>query len=752
MADELFGLIRNHEYNKFIIQFTKIIKQSPDDLNLNIPVYSNNYLLSYATKFNKPKIVEILLKHNANYDIVNKYDNYIFNEAILEDYYDIVSLFIKYSKINIGPIITQLRDNNNNIPLHIAIKTNNLKIVQLLLFNDSDCNYIDNKGNNALHYACKSGNQEIVKLILPNIKNINYKNKSGETALHISMIHKYDKIALYLLENTYNHDMDVNITDNDNEYTPLSYAVIWNSMDVIKKILENNGDPNIQDSQGNTCLMLAIKENHISIFKYIYYNSQQNKDIHLDYNLWNSKGEILLHLIIKNHKYFNNNIDIVENILLHSNLNLQDIYGYSSLHLLAKSGLFDNYKKCLRKKKLNIFLENHENKFVFDYFYKNDKFSMKQFLDIVSESYLYILKKNKHKWNHEFEKICSRDISVLTDKDYEFLKLNKNNSFKEVSSTCKNIITQKLQNIINNKDKISFCDRSYPMKIKKDECIELVEYPILDICTFVGSLIDILFGLIFLLKKHKNVCSPISIDKSFQCENYPSLGAVNKSLCNYLGFEIIWDGERIKTNIDFDQKLKNCIVENNNFIIIPLGIDLKNKGHSNYLIYDVKKNELERFEPHGNKVPRGFNYNSKLLDSKLKEFFSKRFDKLKYFSPKDFLPKIGFQTMDNYEGNKNKIGDPAGFCALWSIWYVDNRITNSNIDRKKLVNILFENISFKKVSYKNTIRNYSKQIIKIRDDILKKVSISINDWMNDEYTNEQFDELLQLIVQKISNT
>ena len=111
-------------------------------------------------------------------------------------------------------------------------------------------------------------------------------------------------------------------------------------------------------------------------------------------------------------------------------------------------------------------------------------------------------------------------------------------------------------------------------------------------------------------------------------------------------------------------------------------------------------------------------------------------ENIKYISPKNYLPKIGFQFIDSVEDSKSKIGDPGGFCALWSIWYIDMRLTNIYIERKKLVNHLIKKIKTNNISFKEIIRNYSFPIIEYRDEILKKSNMDINDWINDEYTDE----------------
>ena len=122
---------------------------------------------------------------------------------------------------------------------------------------------------------------------------------------------------------------------------------------------------------------------------------------------------------------------------------------------------------------------------------------------------------------------------------------------------------------------------------------------------------------------------------------------------------------------------------------------------------------------------------------------------IKYVSPYDYLPKIGFQLFDNYEKNKKKIGDPGGFCALWSIWYVDMRLAHPDIDRKVLVKTLIKTIHNTNNSFKDVIRNYSIEITSLRDKLLKYGNIDINDWMNDNYNSKQYEKLINAINSKL---
>ena len=294
---------------------------------------------------------------------------------------------------------------------------------------------------------------------------------------------------------------------------------------------------------------------------------------------------------------------------------------------------------------------------------------------------------------------------------------------------------------------------SYPLKNNKIN-IAISEGDKLKYCTFTGSTMDILIGLIFLLNKHKTACSVLNKNFKENKELNKYYKSVNMcgSKCEFLNYEIVWIRNRLYLPENFHDNMKKCLkATNKNFIIVPLGIELPEGNHSNYIIYDKILNEVERFEPHGHGSPIGFDYNANGLDNKLTSIFTDINHNVKYVSPKDFLPKISFQMLDTYERNQSKIGDPGGFCALWSIWYVDMRLTYHNSTRNELVKEMITVLKKKNISFKNLIRNYAKNIMDIRDGIFSNAGIDVNDWLNDQYTAQQSDTIIDELIVKISN-
>ena len=75
-------------------------------------------------------------------------------------------------------------------------------------------------------------------------------------------------------------------------------------------------------------------------------------------------------------------------------------------------------------------------------------------------------------------------------------------------------------------------------------------------------------------------------------------------------------------------------------------------------------------------------------------------------------------------------------------------MTYKDIPREKIINYIINLIKEQNISYKNLIRNYAFNIIKLRDDILSKANLDINSWLNEDFSKDQFD----ILIKEIKNT
>lgn len=740
---KLFGLLKDHKWD----EFSKYVS-SIEYIDLNIRDDQNNYLLTYAVLYNKPDIVKLLIDKGARIDILDNEDRSILYIAIKYDYQEIIDILLEYNKNSIGIFLFDIRDRNNNVPIHYTIVFNNLTALKKLLDYGANPNISDKKGYNSLHLSVYMRSYQMCSTILKYNIDINSRIISGETSLHIACNLQLTDIAKLLIDNGIN----VNIQDYEHEFTALHYSVNLNNKELITLLLDNNADPNIQDIVGNTVVHYAVSENNLESLTIIVGRIYTNSIKTVNLNLWNFDGKIPLLIALEINPQ--NLTEYIDLLLNNSNVNIQDNNGNTCLHFICFKNLWKEYRQQLIKKRLDAFIPNKKNIRPIDTIDEKD---IDNFIDTLVDSYLYRLRNANVYWFEEWQNMCKKELyyNVMSDKEKELLPYIDPKIIKDLSENtidvCRVIVRNKIMAIY--KKNATSCSKPYPVK-RGYLCLSIVEGQNINICTFTGSTLDILIGLIYLLKKHTDACSTFS--KNFSenkelCKFYKSIGIIMNTRCEFLNFEIVWVHNKLYLVENFVYNFRRCIDRNDKrYVIIPVGIEMRQGNHANYLLYDKKNKEVERFEPHGSSVPLGLQYNPSLLDDILEVRFKEIDNDIKYIRPKDYLPKIGFQLLDIYERNKKKIGDPGGFCALWTIWYVDMRLTYKEMSRQTLVKKMIQTIKSQNISFKNLIRNYAINILDIRDKILNKANLDINDWLNDSYTEHQIDIILKELTKEIT--
>jgi hypothetical protein len=219
-------------------------------------------------------------------------------------------------------------------------------------------------------------------------------------------------------------------------------------------------------------------------------------------------------------------------------------------------------------------------------------------------------------------------------------------------------------------------------------------------------------GLIYLLEKYKdtgNIC-------------------VNTQDIKYL--ELIKIGDKFQNNDKLWKYINDVCLDKRKktpkpkrFILIPMSLREKNNGngHFNFIIYDTKRKELERFEPNG-AIGIFPEYGASLDDDLFNLFKEKTGEKnVKYFEPAKFLPNICFQSSQAFEDDAREDIGLQGTCVLWSIWYADLRLSNPDTDREKLVNETWSKIKADEISLTKFITDYGHYI-----DILPEYN-----WLSD---------------------
>ena len=241
--------------------------------------------------------------------------------------------------------------------------------------------------------------------------------------------------------------------------------------------------------------------------------------------------------------------------------------------------------------------------------------------------------------------------------------------------------------------------------------------------SYKGTGEDLFFSFMYLKKKFKNFYIPMGDFKN-----------------EYIMWNVLtaW-----KCDPQYDKKFKihlpmskdKFLVEIQNiflrreeidFILLPIYLgssDCKiDKGHFNIAIVDILNLTYERFEPYGKSanltVHRPFN-------KKIVSIFQEAGFPLKIIDLEKQLPQISFQEIEEREVERSiasaRNTDPGGFCGVWSVWYVELFLKNTNLNRKELIKKAIKQMKDEN-SFRNFIRNYSFHLIKYTKKLLKNLS------------------------------
>jgi len=389
------------------------------------------------------------------------------------------------------------------------------------------------------------------------------------------------------------------------------------------------------------------------------------------------------------------------------NLNLPNINGNTTLHLLFLYGNWKDYLDILETKVLNLFYKNKLDFTPLDYFIKT---STEKDLDdlyyIVSFGYL-------------------KNTNI---KDNKFIKLTK-----ECFEKQKNKCIKKLANtIFKEQHKINFIDE------------EKIDYNL-----FISRDVDTYIYIFYFINKYK-IYVPVS-EKKYNLPIVKSNKSDIKKIIefytdigekyNYLdNLSIYWHDE---DNYLIPNNLETCLKESKESIIfIFVTIMNEEMDHANCLIIDNDYKKIIHFEPYG-KISKKSLEN---FDIKFKKYFKDIYPDFIYYAPSDFLTYNSFQKLSN-ENNplEEKIGDIGGFCLAWTLWFLELYLRNRKSDLKLLVDKSIKKIIDSKYSFMEYIRFYANKLRKYHITFLNKINYPVEKMFNVNTTSSEKDFIYSAI-------
>jgi len=201
---------------------------------------------------------------------------------------------------------------DTSTPLHWAVKSNNLEIVNLLIDAGANANAETRYKITPMSLACSNGNAAIIERLLKAGVDANSTSEEGQTALMTAALNgKVDAIKMLLT-----HGAKVNAVEPYKGQTALMWAAGEGNADAAALLVEFGGDVKSKSKAGFTPLLFAVMNNQIAAAKMLLEHGANVEDRSVD-------GSTTLNMAVIN-AYF----DMASMLLdFGANPNVQDLNG-----------------------------------------------------------------------------------------------------------------------------------------------------------------------------------------------------------------------------------------------------------------------------------------------------------------------------------------------------------------------------------------------------------------------------------------
>lgn len=446
-------LLENGADSNAAIGTSQLDAMSNKDFHIVHAMYQSYTPLHLAIEQENDNIVESLLKHNADANIILDHNGLTpLHIAVQNSDEKRVMLLSNYN----ADFCKKTTDGRSI--LHIAFESDWPYLIEVLVCKNANIDEQTEEGETLLFMAVEMGDENWVEFLLQLNANTNIKNIRHQTPLHIASEFSEEIVKMLLA-----HGASVDEIDADNE-TPLSIAIKHRDMAIIKEILDCK--PSIHNESNKSGFTYATKnidsEIMDALIDYGFLWTNENVDADLIYSLISqcqlhslehllkNGPEIISSIKKENKSCFiqkavrNEDIEMVQLLIEHQfNLNVVDTYGKSAIDYAIATDNIDI---------LNLLLQNDAkiNDFTLPLLYSVKNRNIKLFEKLLHST-------NNVSVSDEFGTTPLH--FAAWNKDYEFAQiLIDNNAFINTTDNCCD------QNFTKNIDKGFY---SYINELKK---------------------------------------------------------------------------------------------------------------------------------------------------------------------------------------------------------------------------------------------------------------------------------------------
>jgi cytohesin len=208
--------------------------------------------------------VSLLLSHGAEIDARNKCKETPLFNACWNGKTDLFAALLLAG----GASLDAMTFGSGLTLLHHQAEEGNVNRVGFLLHIDANPDVRDCNQDTPLHLAAKKNHDKVVRILLKYGAEVDPVNSSGFTPLYYAMLQEDTRIASLLL----NKGADVNRPSGRRGNTQLHYHAMKGNLAKVEFLLKHGANPNVLNKKGKSPPFYAIEEGHEEIAEMLWNN------------------------------------------------------------------------------------------------------------------------------------------------------------------------------------------------------------------------------------------------------------------------------------------------------------------------------------------------------------------------------------------------------------------------------------------------------------------------------------------------
>ena len=213
-------------------------------------------------------LIESILKHSPIDVNSTEWGEPILLTAMCNTHLEVMQRLLEHPDLDINLTFGRYKD--TVLTQYIKRELPKMEVIKLLLEHPKiNIDYQNSRGRTALMIACNYTQQKVIIALLDSYADVNLQDIEGKTAFMELCEFGYDSLVIEMLSKA---NVDINLQDNEG-VSALHRACLRNEYNMVRDIMNHNGNVNLKTMADLTPLMFASRYGHAQIIKRLLWDN-----------------------------------------------------------------------------------------------------------------------------------------------------------------------------------------------------------------------------------------------------------------------------------------------------------------------------------------------------------------------------------------------------------------------------------------------------------------------------------------------